>query len=365
MRRRSMFRKSLTVGLLVIAMAFSPIASMADEGMWLPDTLGKLPLGEMKKRGFELKQEDIYSLTKPSLKDAIVQISIGGTGSFVSPEGLIITNHHVAFSAVTSASTTEKDYINEGFLAKSRAEEITAKNYNISITQDYKDVTAEVLTAVKPEMTPEERQRAIAAKQQEMGKANSREKEGIRAQVVEASGGYQYFLYTYLTLRDIRLVYAPPRAIGYFGGDPDNFEWPRHCGDYAFLRAYVAPDGSPANFSKDNVPFKPKKFLPINANGIKEGDFAMVMGYPGSTFRYRESYSVEYRQNIQLPDQIGYLRQQIDALTKAGEKDPKVKIKNADQIFSMSNTLKSFEGTVAGLKKMKLVSRKQIGRAHV
>jgi len=354
-----MFRKSLTVALLAVSLLMAPLASFADEGMWLPDSLGKLPLGEMKKRGFELKPEDVYSLTKPSLKDAIVQISIGGTGSFVSPDGLIVTNHHVAFAAVTRASTSEKDYINKGFLAKSRAEEIQAQGYSVSITQDYKDVTAEVLSAVKPEMSPEERTRAIAGKQQEMVKANSREKEGIRAQVVEASGGYQYYLYTYLRLPDVRLVYAPPKSIGYFGGDPDNFEWPRHCGDFAFLRAYVGTDGNPATFNKDNVPFKPKKFLPINATGIKEGDFAMVMGFPGATYRLRESYSVEYRQNVQLPEQIAALRQQIETLTKLGEKDPKLKIKYADQIFGLSNSLKAFEGTVAGLKRMNLVSRKR------
>src|SRR5262245_26500426 len=337
----------------------SPFLSFADEGMWLPDSVGKLPLAEMKKRGFELKPEDVYNLTKPSLKDAVVQISIGGTGSFVSPDGLILTNHHVAFAAVTSASTPEKDYINNGFLAKSRDEEIQAQRYTISITQDFKDVTAEVISAIKAEMSSEERMRAIAAKQDEIKKANSREKEGIVAQVVEASGGYQYFLYTYLKLRDVRLVYAPPKSIGYFGGDPDNFEWPRHCGDFAFLRAYVGPDGSPADFNKANVPFKPKKFLPINATGIKEGDFAMVMGFPGSTFRLRESYSVEYRQNIQLPDQIASLRQQIDALTKMGEKDPQLKIRFAERIFSLSNALKAFEGTVAGLKRMNLVARKR------
>ncbi len=366
-----MFRKSLTVALLVISMVVSPLASFADEGMWMPDAIGKLPLGEMKKRGFELKPEDVYSLTKPSLKDAIVQISIGGTGSFVSPDGLILTNHHVAFAAITAATTPEKDYINDGFLAKSRAEEIPAKDsssgrdYTVSVTQDYKDVTAEVLSVVKPEMSPTERTSAITAKQVEIGRANSKDKEGIRAQVVEASGGYQYFLYTYLTLRDVRLVYGPPKSIGYYGGDPDNFEWPRHCGDFAFLRAYVGPDGNPAAFSKDNVPFKPKKFLSINATGIKEGDFAMVMGYPGATYRLRESYSVEYRQNVQLPDQIAMLRQQIEVLTKIGEKDPQLKIKYADQIFGLSNSLKAYEGAVVGLKKMDLVSRKRAEEADL
>ncbi len=354
-----MFRKSLTVALLIISLMTAPLASFADEGMWLPDSIGKLPLAEMKKRGFELKPEDVYSTTKPSMKDAIVQISIGGTGSFVSPDGLILTNHHVAFAAITRASSSEKDYINNGFLAKSRPEEIQATGYSISITQEFKDVTAEVFSAIKAEMSPEERTRAIFEKRQEMERANTREKEGIRAQVIEASGGYQYFLYSYLRLPDVRLVYAPPKSIGYFGGDPDNFEWPRHCGDFAFLRAYVGTDGNPANFNKDNVPFKPKKFLPVNAAGIKEGDFAMVMGYPGATYRLRESYSVEYRQSIQLPDQINYLRQQIDALTKAGEKDPKIKLRNADQIFSMSNSLKSYEGTVVGLKRMNLVEKKR------
>jgi hypothetical protein len=177
--------------------------------------------------------------------------------------------------------------------------------------------------------------------------------------VVEASGGYQYFLHTYLKLDDVRLVYAPPKSIGYYGGDPDNFEWPRHAGDFAFLRAYVGPDGTPAEFNKANIPFKPKKFLPINAAGIKEGDFAMVMGYPGSTFRLRESWSVEYRQNIQLPTQIAALRQQIGALTQLGEKDPELKIKLAERIFGLSNALKAYEGTVAGLKRLDVVARKR------
>lgn len=360
-----MIRKTLTLTILTIGLLVSPFASLADEGMWLPGSIDKLPLSQLKKRGFELKPEDVYSTTQASLKDAIVQISIGGTGSFVSPDGLILTNHHVAFGAVTRASSSEKNYIANGFLAKSREEEIPAQGYTISITQEYRDVTSEVLAGMTPEMSPAERARAITAKQQEIQRAalDGREKMGYRAQVVEATSGYQYFLYTYLTLRDVRLVYAPPKSIGYFGGDPDNFEWPRHCGDFAFLRAYVGADGNPAAFSRENVPFKPKKFLPLNAGGISEGDFTMVMGYPGSTFRHRESYSVEYRQNIQMPDQIRTLRQQIDLLTKLGEKNPALKIRFAEQIFGISNTLKNFEGTVLGLKRMNLVEKKRAEEA--
>ena len=356
-----MIRKTFTIAFMIFALVASPFASFADEGMWLPDSLDKLPLSQMKKRGFELKPEDVYSTTKASLKDAIVQISIGGTGSFVSPEGLILTNHHVAFAAITRASTTEKDYINNGFLAKSRAEEIPAQGYTISILQDFKDVTAEVNAAAKPGASPEERDKAMNEKKAEIAKTamNGREKDGIRTQVVEATNGYQYFLYTYLTLRDIRVAYAPPKSIGYFGGDPDNFEWPRHCGDFTYLRAYVGADGKPAGFSKDNVPFKPKRFLAVNATGIKEGDFTFVMGHPGATYRYRESYSIEYRQNTQLPDQIATLRKQIETLTKLGEKNPALKIRLADQIFGLSNSLKAYEGAVTGLKKINLVERKR------
>ncbi|MBP6824739.1 MAG: S46 family peptidase, partial [Acidobacteria bacterium] len=356
-----MIRKALTISLLIVALAFSPFASFADEGMWLPDSLGKLPLAQLKKRGFELKPEDVYSTTQASLKDAIVQISIGGTGSFVSPEGLILTNHHVAFAAITRATTTEKDYINNGFLAKSRAEEIPAQGYTVSILQDFKDVTAEVMAAAKPEMSPAERDKAMSDKRGEIAKAAmaGREKDGIRTQIVEATSGLQYFLYTYLTIRDIRVAYAPPKSIGYFGGDPDNFEWPRHCGDFTYLRAYVGADGKPAGFSKDNVPFKPKRFLAVNAGGIKEGDFTFVLGHPGATYRYRESYSLEYRQNIQLPDQIATFKKQIESLTKLGEKNPALKIRLADQIFGLSNSMKAYEGAVVGLKKTNLVERRR------
>jgi hypothetical protein len=357
-----MLRRTLAITLLIISLITIPLPSVADEGMWLPDSLEKLPLGKLRSRGLQLGAEEIYSTTRPSLKDAVVLLG-GGTGSFVSPEGLILTNHHVAFTAITALSSQEKDYINNGFLARSREEEIPAPGYTVTITQEFKDVTSEVMAAVKPEMSDAERSRAIEARTEEIEKAAQQGREGIRTQVVEMFNGVHYYLYTYLVLSDVRLVYVPPKSIGYFGGDPDNFEWPRHAGDFAFLRAYVGPDGKPAPFNKQNVPFKPKKFLPINPAGYKEGDFAMVMGYPGTTYRYRESYSVEYHQQVRLPELVESLQEQIDLLTEASKRNPALKIRYADEIFSLSNALKNFEGTLKGLRRSNLVERKRAEEA--
>jgi hypothetical protein len=355
------YRKTFVFVLLTFSLVFTPFASLADEGMWLPHQLDKLPFDQLKKRGLQLKPEEIYSTKQTSLKDAAVIIG-GGTGTFVSPDGLIITNHHVAFDAVTAASTTENNYIEDGFLAKARAEEIPAKDYQVSITQDIRDVTAEVLSAVKPEMSDAERSRALAAKQREVGNAAS--KDGLAGQVVEAYHGAQYHLYVYQRIRDVRLVYAPPKSIGYFGGDPDNFEWPRHCGDFAFLRAYVAPNGNAQAFSKDNVPFKPKKFLALDASGLKEGDFTMILGYPGTTARWRESYSVEYNQLTRLPFVVDTLTEQMNYLIAQGENDPAAKIKNADTIFGLSNTIKNYEGTIKGLKRSQHAAKKRAEEAE-
>ena len=360
-----MLRKVLVSTLLIGSLLLSPLAGLADEGMWLPDTISQIPFSKLKAKGLQLSAEDIYSTTKTSLKDAIVQISIGCTGSFVSPDGLILTNHHCAFEGVTKNSSIDSNLISNGFLAPSRDKEIQLKGYAVSITQDYKDVTSEVLSAVTPQMSPEERERAINQKKAEIAKAalGDRAKDGYRTQVMDMTGGVNYYLYTYLTVRDVRLVYAPPKSIGFFGGDPDNFEWPRHAGDFAFLRAYAGADGKPADYSANNVPFKPKKFLHVNAGGVKENDFTMIMGYPGATYRYRESYSIDFREKYQLPDAIKALKQQIAALTEEGDKDPAAKIRNADRIFSLSNTLKAYEGAVTALRRMKLADHKRAEEA--
>ncbi|MBI1759796.1 MAG: S46 family peptidase [Acidobacteria bacterium] len=355
-----MFRKTLLLALLAFSLITTPFASFADEGMWLPGALDKLPQDQLKKRGLLLKPEEIYSTAKVSLKDAVVIIG-GGTGTFISPDGLIVTNHHVAFEAITAASSTENNYIENGFLANARAEEIQAKGYTVRITQESRDVTDQILAAVTPGMSDAERNRAVAGKQRDLAREFS--KDGLVAQIVEAYGGAQYHLYIYQQLNDVRLVYAPPKAIGYFGGDPDNFEWPRHCGDFSFMRAYVAPDGKAAGFNKDNVPFKPKKFLALDASGVKEGDFTMVLGYPGATYRWRESYSVDYNQNVRLPFLVDTLNEQINVLTEAGNRDPVLKIKYADDIFSLSNSAKAFDGTVKGLRRSGAIERKRAEEA--
>ncbi len=355
-----MIRKTILSTLLVCSLVFVPLASFADEGMWLPQTIEKLAQDQLKKRGLQLKPDEIYSTAKVSLKDAVVIIG-GGTGTFVSQDGLVITNHHIAFEAVTAAATTENNYIERGFLAKTRTEEIPAKGYTVRITQDTQDVTDQMLAAVKPGMSDAERNRALAIKQRELAAAVS--KDGLVGQVVEAYSGAQYHLYTYQQLNDVRLVYAPPKSIGYFGGDPDNFEWPRHCGDFSFLRAYVAPDGKAAGFNKDNVPFKPKKFLALDASGIKEGDFTMILGYPGATYRWRESYSVDYNERVRLPFTVETFKEQINIMTAAGERDPELKIKYADDIFSLSNAVKNYEGTLIDLRRSHVVERKRAEEA--
>jgi hypothetical protein len=332
----------------------------ADEGMYLPDTIGRLPLDRLKKRGLKIPISDIYNPTGPSIKDAVVIIG-GGTGEFVSPEGLILTNHHVAFDALVAASDATHDYGNTGFTAQSRATELPAEDYTVTITQDLKDVTNEVLNGLS--LTTPDRSGTIQKRVQAIESAGTRADEGIQVRVLALNEGLAYYQFTYQILRDIRLVYAPPKSIGYFGGDPDNFEWPRHCGDFAFMRAYVGPNGKPATYSDKNVPFKPKKFLTLSAAGVKEGDLMMVLGYPGSTRRYRESYSVAYNQDVAQPFFIDLLAKQIEVLEQIGEDDPARRVKLQGPIFDLSNTLKNFQGSVLALRREDVVGKKRIEEA--
>jgi hypothetical protein len=360
---RLILSRLAAVGLaLLMCATVVPVRVLGDEGMFLPDAVNRVTWDKLKKRGLKIPFTEIYNPNGISLKDAVVIVD-GGTGEFVSPEGLLLTNHHVAFDALVAASDPTKDYASNGYKATSRADELPAKDYTVTITQDLKDVTSEILKGIDDKTSPAERAGTVQQRIQQTEAAGSKDPEGISVRVLPMNEGLAYYQFTYLVLRDVRIVYAPPKNIGFFGGDPDNFEWPRHDGDFTFMRAYVGPDGKPADYSRNNVPFKPKKYLPISMGGVRDGDFMMVLGYPGSTRRYRESYSVAYNQDVSLPFLIDFLSNRIDVVKDAGKDDPALRLKLQSEIFDLSNTLKNFEGSVTAMKQAGIVDKKRAEEA--
>jgi hypothetical protein len=350
-------RKRLMALLLCALALFLTFAGRTmDEGMWLLDTIGKLPVSEMKKHGLELTSEQIYSANGPSLKDAIVLLG-GGTSSFISAEGLMITNHHVAFGGIQSLSSLKADYLKDGFWAKTRDEELST-SYTAQIVTEIKDVTAEVLSAVNDTMSAEKRSAAIREKSREIENA-AKGTTDLTYRVSDMYSGVSYYLFGFQTLNDVRLVYAPPSAIGNYGGEVDNWIWPRHTGDFSLMRAYVGPDGKPAKYSKDNVPFHPKVFLPVSAAGYDEGSFAMIMGFPGRTFRYREASSVQLSKDESLPLTVDLYRTRMDIIDAASRADRSVAIKYASKVRGVANTYKNYLGTLEGMRKADLLDIKK------
>lgn len=329
-------------------------AILAEEGMWPISEIQKL---DLRSKGLEINPQEIFNPQGLSLIDAVVQV--GATGSFVSPDGLIITNHHVAYGAVQAASTKEKDYIKQGFLAMNRAEEIPAKGRTARITESYRDVSGEVLSVVKEGMSFAEKTKAIERKMKEIVAGAEKKNPGKRAEVAEMFSGKTYVLFIYTYLKDIRLVYVPPRSIGEFGGEVDNWMWPRHTGDFSFMRAYVAPDGSPAKYSSENVPFHPKKYLKIDPDGVKERDFVFLLGYPGRTYRHRTSHFVAFENDVRMPYVADWYSWQISIMEKMGEKDRAVAIKHLSRIKGLSNTMKNYRGKLKGLKREHIIEKKR------
>ena len=357
----SRFSRAAALALvLLMFLGLAPFRAFADEGMFLPDAISQLPFDKLAKRGLKLTAKEIDDPAGVSLKDAVVIVG-GGTGEFLSSEGLLLTNHHVAFDALVAASIPTNNYGMTGYTAKTRAEELPAKDYTVTITQDIKDVTSEVLAGVTETMQPRERAAAIQLKASALEKSD--EANGLTVRVLPLNEGLSYYQFTYLVLRDVRVVYAPPKNIGFFGGDPDNFEWPRHCGDFTFMRAYVGPDGKPADYSPNNVPYKPKKFLTLSMAGVKEGDFTMVLGYPGSTRRYRESYSVAYNQDITQPFLVDLFNRQIEIRENIGRRDPALRVKLQSEIFDLNNTMKNYEGSILAMRRAGIVEKKRADEA--
>jgi hypothetical protein len=327
----------------------------AEEGMWPISEILKLNL---QAKGLKISPEEIFSSAEESLIYAVVQV--GATGSFVSPEGLIVTNHHVAYRPVQAASTAEHDYIKNGFLARSRVEEIPAQGMTARITESFQDVSQKVLSAVKPGMSLAERTKAIEKTMNLIVAEVEKRHPGKRAEVSEMFMGKTYVLFIYTYLRDIRLVYVPPRSIGEFGGEVDNWMWPRHTGDFSFLRAYTARDGSPADYSADNVPFKPKRFLKVNPSGANEGDFVFMLGYPGRTYRHTTSHFLAYEEDIRIPYVADWYAWQISVMEEMGESDRAVAIKHLSRIKGLSNTMKNYRGKLRGLERLDLVGKRRV-----
>ncbi|MGH9947558.1 MAG: S46 family peptidase [Pyrinomonadaceae bacterium] len=361
MRSNSKFFFSFALSFAIALSSVSFAVARFDEGMYAPGQIAGLPL---KAKGLKIKPEDIYNPNGGGLTEAVISLSIGCTAEFVSPAGLILTNHHCGFDALVSASTPEKDLVETGFKADNRGGEISAKGYSLNITERIEDVTAKIRTGIDglsgDDLVAAIKKNTDALQAAEQAKAPK----GSLIRIQMLNNGYYHYLYQTRQLKDIRVVYAPPRNIGVFGGDPDNFEWTRHTGDYSFLRAYVAPDGSAAEYSANNVPYKPKKFLTINIGGLKDNDFVFVLGYPGGTTRYREASSIEYARDANFPFLASWLRARSDALNLVGESDEAKRIELQSDIANIDNGRKLFEGGAYRLRQANVVQQRQAEEAQ-
>lgn len=353
-----------STSILMFAVLLSSVSfalAFPEEGMFTPDQIGKLPL---TKKGLKIKPSELYNPNGVAIADAIVRVNIGeaggfGTGEFVSGNGLILTNHHVGFDALVSASTPEKDYATNGYKADSTANELPANGYSLLMTSRVEDVTAKIKKGTE-NLSGDALKQAIDKNTKDLEAQEKAKVSGEKTiRIQSLNSGYFYYLYETMMIKDVRVVYAPPKSIGFFGGDPDNFEWSRHTGDFTFLRAYVGADGKSADYSTANIPFKPKRFLTVSLNGIKENDYVMVMGYPGGTTRYRESQSVKFSQDVNFPFIVELYKAWTEGLVKTGETDEAKRIKLQSEIFSFNNTVKAFEGGITAMKRTDIISQKQ------
>lgn len=330
-------------------------ALRAEEGMFPLSEIGKL---DLKARGFEIEPAELYNPAGISLINGIIDLD-GCTASFVSADGLILTNYHCAFGAIQSLTTTENDYLRDGFHAAEPGAELPAKRYTVRLIESYRDVSRQVLSVLNRKMTHTQRSKAIDEKMKRLVVAVEKARPGKRAEVAEMFRGKTYVLFVYDYIKDVRLVYAPPRSIGEFGGETDNWMWPRHTGDFAFMRAYVAPDGSNADYSPQNVPYRPKKHLPVAAAGVQAGDFAFALGYPGRTSRHASSHYLVYEQEVRLPFITGLYRRIIELKEKMSAGDRATAIKLSSSLKGLWNTLTRSLGQLKGLQDLRLADRRR------
>jgi hypothetical protein len=342
----------------IFCIAFLSIATAltAAEGMFPVDKVTPAIAAEMKAMGCRFDPADIWRPGQKSMAMAVV--NLGATGSFVSAEGLIITNHHVAFGAVQSLSSPEHNYIRDGFLAAGREQEVPAPGYSVRVMTGFDNVTPRFRAAMRPGLDGEKRQRLVEEITKELVTAGEKTP-GNECAVARFYGGREFYLVTYFKVRDMRVVYVPARSVGEYGGEVDNWMWPRHTGDFSFLRAYVGTDGRPADYSRDNVPFRPLHYFPISRRPLRAGDFTMILGYPGTTKRWHTAAEVANEVQANYPGRIALLERYIELLETASRSDDGVKIKNAGVLKGLYNSIKNNRGLLAGLERDGVLERKR------
>ncbi|MBU2557254.1 MAG: S46 family peptidase [Bacteroidetes bacterium] len=346
------------IGFMLAVLMLPFQAIFAGEGMWIPMLLKQLNEKEMQAMGMRISAEDIYSVNQSSLKDAIVLFGRGCTGEIVSDQGLLLTNHHCGYRQIQQHSSVENDYLTEGFWAMSKEEELPNPGLTVTMMKKMEEVTAQVLEGVSDEMSMEERKQKI----DENSKAlieKAKEESGFQVVIKDFFIDNQYYMIYNEVYKDIRLVGAPPSNIGKFGGDTDNWMWPRHTGDFSVFRIYVDKEGKPAEYSAENVPFKPDYHLPVSLNGVEEGDFTFVFGYPARTSEYLPSYAVNLITEVTNPPKIKLRETRLDIFSKYANTDPKVRIQYAAKHAGVANYWKKMIGESKGIRRLNGIERKQ------
>ena len=350
--------------LTLVALLSISFSAIADEGMWLLPYIKKMNEKDMKEHGCKLKAEDIYSAKKSSLKDAIVVFGGGCTGEIVSRNGLLFTNHHCGYEAIQKLSSVEHDYLNDGYWAMNYSEELPAEGLSVKFVRHIIDVTADIMGSVPSTAGQEEYVNIVDANKKALIAQLEVRHPGMLVTIPGFFGGNQFFAFIYEEYTDVRLVGTPPSSIGKFGGDTDNWMWPRHTGDFSVFRVYAGKDNRPAEYSEDNVPYKAEKWLDVSLDGIEEGDFGMIMGFPGSTERYKTSFEIDYMMEVDNPQRI-YIRGERQAiLRKAMDADQAVRIKYASKYAQSSNYWKNSIGMSRGIEKLNVKAKKEAQEAE-
>jgi hypothetical protein len=343
---------------IILVLTIITSIARADEGMWMPQLIEALNFKDMKKNGFKLTAQQLYSINKASMKDAVAIFGGGCTGEMISSQGLLLTNHHCGFSSIAALSTVEKDYLKNGYWAKNSKEELYSKNLKVTFIKRIDDVTKDVLAVVKPGFSEFQKDSAIKTAIVQIEK-KAIENTHYSSFVRPFYYGNEYYLFVTEVFKDVRLVGTPPENIGKFGGETDNWVWPRHNPDFSMFRIYAGKDNKPAEYSEDNVPYKPLHFFPISLRGYEKGDFTMVYGFPGRTQEYLTSFAVDLLVNEQNPRRVSLREKRLAIYERDMKKNDTLRLMYADRYAGIANAYKKWSGETLGLKKYDAVNRKK------